>query len=39
MNPVLKAVSLAILVISCSSAAAGGVISGTVKGPDGSAFN
>ena len=38
MKTLLRALGLAILIASFTSAAFGGVISGTVKGPDGSAF-
>ena len=38
MNKLLRAVGLVILITSFGSAAHGGVISGTVKGPDGAAF-
>ena len=38
MKTVLKAVGLVILIAFFADSAAAGVISGTVKGPDGSAF-
>src|SRR5258707_15309301 len=38
MNTLFKAVGLVVLVTSFTHAAAAGVISGTFKGPDGSAF-
>jgi hypothetical protein len=39
MNTLSNAVGLVILITSFAYAAAGGVISGIVKDPDGSAFN